>query len=212
MSKMNTTTLGIIIFISCVSCFNTCFAVENTGYKDLKFGMSEEQAQSTNIFNEGITLFGKKRSVEYQLDTNGKINKILLILGDYDQAIKDKMLKILPKKYSREYSPTKQDWVEYKKAVTFDDQVALMYAMYDESNNDTDLVGEAKSLQWVFENGFISLKIGKQIDPFKSSKNNPVFKDVLYVVYRNDDLAKYQITKIQKNLEINNRKTGTEDF
>ena len=185
------------------------------GYDDLKFGMTSEEAQATDVVKNGKVLFGEKRNVGFGTDKSGKVFKILIQLGDYDEEIRNKIVPILSKKYQLISEPDDKDFDAYnqegltpeeelKKGLSYDAVGTILGIQID------DLA--LRNVSWDFAGAQVSFVIGKMIDDRKSTKYLTVYKDIMYVAYRNQITANALLSEIRAKQQKRNTKTTADDF
>lgn len=202
----------ICYFLLILVSFNSVADID--GYKDLKFGMTKAEAIQTKVIKNGAFLFGKKRNVNYKVDDDKKVSRIRIILGDYNQNEFYSTLSALRKKYHLLSQPSDNKISKYEsipntKPFTSEAQLfALAFEFNNPSVDFEDLIAKDLSLRWEFANGQLTFVLTKFIDLHATANADElVYKDVIYLIYRDNELAKSYYGNIKaksNNSELDN--------
>jgi len=199
--------------------YNNHLIMINVGYRDLKFGVSKKEADSTKVVKEGVLLFGKKRKVGYEYHGKYGVIAITVLLGEYDQGERNKVLEILSEKYEILFTPDDIDFKEYNK-INLDDYqskrtrslIALNEYIGADRRNQlfairSNIVGE---ISWYFRNGAVSFRIAKLLE----THNNYYVKekDIMLISYLDNKNAKKEYDRVIKLIEERETKTSSDDF
>ncbi|NQZ70877.1 MAG: hypothetical protein HRT89_22735, partial [Lentisphaeria bacterium] len=192
------------------------------GFRDLKFGMTSEEAKKTKAA-DGVVLFGSKRDVYWTYDKEGKVERIHIMLGDDDPEERNKFLNLLEKKYYYELDPTDKQITAYNADVIAEDkgikfaeiEAGMAMVRAGEDLDQSKVYSEGmffREINWFFENGSVIFSIKKEYDVMKSTDYQKLYKNRMILNYYNPATTKILKQYIQRERKLRNTKTTIDDI
>ncbi|MCH9758175.1 MAG: hypothetical protein K0U19_03590 [Proteobacteria bacterium] len=167
------------------------------GFQDLKFGMTEKQVKSTEIYKNGVLLFGEKRRIIPVYDLEGRVFQFEIIMGKHDDKIQNKLIKLLDDKYRLSKQPSFRSVVNqqivknveifnsHSAKIKYENERALSWDAFEKYESE---------LSWDFAEGQVSFVKTKEADKnhlirYTNDKEVYLAKTTMHLVYRDRDVV-----------------------